>query len=162
LTKNYSSFYPKNCHQALKNLSLGSRGQIGIGSRIRIRNTGFPQHCLFLGYLVVHMKNTWRGKDVRWFETEDVVCSVTSVQVWVTWLTTLFRKVWGSIVSIYGLRVYYSKAILCTPLLSLTTYPPPPSLFFVFGKIIIGVSQLEMKPNAENSVFLFFEEKYRE
>jgi hypothetical protein len=50
-SKNYSSFNPKNCHQALKNmglgsgirkkpiLDLGSRGQKGTGSRIRINNT---------------------------------------------------------------------------------------------------------------------------
>jgi hypothetical protein len=49
--KNYRTFYPKNCHQALKNMGLGSgirkqpipdpesRGQKGTGSRIRIRNT---------------------------------------------------------------------------------------------------------------------------
>jgi hypothetical protein len=38
-SKNYRTFYPKNCHQALKNMGLGSRGQKGTGSRIRIRNT---------------------------------------------------------------------------------------------------------------------------
>ena len=48
---NYRTFYPKNCHEALKNMALGSeirdpkktypgsRGQKGTGSRIRIRNT---------------------------------------------------------------------------------------------------------------------------
>ncbi len=46
------TFYPKNCHKALKNICLGSgirkkpvpdpgsRGQKGTGSRIRIRITG--------------------------------------------------------------------------------------------------------------------------
>ncbi len=50
-SKNYKTFYPKNCHYALKNMGLGSgirkkpipgpgsRGQKGTGSRIRIRNT---------------------------------------------------------------------------------------------------------------------------
>ncbi len=54
IAKNYLSFYPKNWHQALKNMGFGSeirdpdkpipdpgsRGQKGTGSRIRIRNTG--------------------------------------------------------------------------------------------------------------------------
>jgi hypothetical protein len=50
-SKNYRTFYPKNCHQTLKSMYLGSgirkkpipdpgsRGQKGTGSRIRIRNT---------------------------------------------------------------------------------------------------------------------------
>ena len=60
-SKNYWSFYPKNCHQALKNMGLwsgtrypgsgknlfripdpGSRGQKGTGSRIPDPD---PQHC---------------------------------------------------------------------------------------------------------------------
>jgi hypothetical protein len=53
-SKNYRTFYPKNCHKALKIWvwdtrsgirtkpipDPGSRGQKGTGSRIRIRNTG--------------------------------------------------------------------------------------------------------------------------
>jgi hypothetical protein len=35
---NYSTFYQKNCHKALKNIGLGSRGQKGTESRNR--NTG--------------------------------------------------------------------------------------------------------------------------
>ncbi len=62
-SKNYRTFYPKNCHEALKNMALGSGirdpgsgknlfripdpGIKGTGSRIRIRNTDRipdPQH----------------------------------------------------------------------------------------------------------------------
>ncbi len=59
-SKNYWSFYPKNCHQALKNIGFesgiqdpgsgkkpipdpGSRGQKGSGSRIPDPD---PQHCI--------------------------------------------------------------------------------------------------------------------
>ncbi len=35
-----STFYPKECHKAIKMVwYVGSRGQKGTGSRIRIRNT---------------------------------------------------------------------------------------------------------------------------
>jgi hypothetical protein len=59
-TKNDRIFYPQNCQLALKNIGLesgirkktipdpGSRGQKGIGSRIRIRNTGLVMDCLTL------------------------------------------------------------------------------------------------------------------
>jgi hypothetical protein len=61
-TKNYSTFYPKNCLLALKNMGLGnlektypgSRGQKGTGSRIRIRNTGW--HALDTASPAVWMK----------------------------------------------------------------------------------------------------------
>ncbi len=55
ISKNYGTFYPKSCHQALKNMSLGSgirnkpipypgsKGQKGTGSRIRIPDPD-PQH----------------------------------------------------------------------------------------------------------------------
>jgi hypothetical protein len=46
--------------------------------------------------------------------------------------------------------------------LAVAYHTRPLIIFVVFGKITIGVSRLEMKPNAENSVFLFFEEKYKE
>ena len=47
-SKNYRTFYQKNCQKALKNMVLGSRirdpgskGEKVTGSRIRIRNTAF-------------------------------------------------------------------------------------------------------------------------
>ncbi len=61
-SKNHRTFYPKNCHKALKNMGLGSgnrdpvsvknldpgsRGQKDAGSWIRIRNTA---HCSLLHF----------------------------------------------------------------------------------------------------------------
>ena len=78
-SKNYWSFYPKNCHQALKNIGLGSgirdprsgirkkpipgpgsRGQKGTGSRIPDPD---PQHCKF--------KLSWTGEKVWYFSSHE-------------------------------------------------------------------------------------------
>jgi hypothetical protein len=43
--KNCLSFYPKNVQYARRYMGLGSRGQKGTGSRIRIRNTAYARQC---------------------------------------------------------------------------------------------------------------------
>jgi hypothetical protein len=67
LTKHYRTFYPKNCHQALKNIGLGPeirknlfriRGQKGTGSRIQIRNTELILSKLPTTFIHSAQKNT--------------------------------------------------------------------------------------------------------
>ncbi len=72
ISKNYRTFYPKNCHQALKNMGLGSgirkkaipdpgsRGQKGTGSRIRIRQViprFYHSRCKWTLSSILHCKS---------------------------------------------------------------------------------------------------------
>jgi hypothetical protein len=69
-TKNYSTFYPKNCHYALKNMGLGSeirkkplpdpksRVQKGTGSHIRFtvyRKPNYPSLALCMYRLILKL-----------------------------------------------------------------------------------------------------------
>ncbi len=109
--KNYTTFYPKNCHKALKNLGLGygirkkpipdpwSRGQKGTGSRIRIRNTGSNKRIFGLS---VGGGWCWRGRGEQCKKPDLMV-------IWAAESQLLLLGRWPAMLQQSALKNIYTK-----------------------------------------------------